>query len=204
MDDPAHDIEMVASYLMGFRLGPLRKLARDMPGHERAKKVPLVNWIVLNNLAEAQPLWEAARQAATEVKAGDMYTIKSGNPDAQLLPHLTAETQEDALEAGWTFLRRTGHPADIFDGEGVKIATVSVTWHRPAAVAEATGEDLNNPPLPPPDEIVITGPDNANGVQQFWNTDIGWTVYANATRFTSEQREETKLPAGGSWTGLYT
>jgi hypothetical protein len=60
-----HDVEMVASFLMGLRLGPLRNLARDMPGHERAKKVPLVNWIVLNNLAEAQPLWEAARRADT-------------------------------------------------------------------------------------------------------------------------------------------
>lgn len=67
-----------------------------------------------------------------------MFTIRSGNPDAQLLPHYTATTQDEALEAGWTFLRQTGHPADIFDAENVKVATVSVAWHRPTEGAVDT------------------------------------------------------------------
>ncbi len=64
-------------------------------------------------------------------------------------------------------------------------------------------EDLNNPPLGAPDEILIVGADDVNGVQQFWNTDIGWTVYANGTRFTAEQQQETELPAGGRWAEMY-
>lgn len=50
-----------------------------------------------------------------------------------MLPHYEAPDQKAALQAAWEWVRAYGHPADIFNTDNVKVATVAVTWHPPVS-----------------------------------------------------------------------
>lgn len=85
MEDQPYDVELVADFLMSLRLRELRALAHGLPDKERAKKVPLVDWIVLNNLGEALPLWEAdklrRREEPVSVPKVPFTVVHEDRPD---------------------------------------------------------------------------------------------------------------------------